>query len=141
MQRMAYGESAARGKEQVARYDNNLWLCDRGLESFPGATLINRRVGWEQAMPRQRSWRSEDSITWARKPIQHSRQQRLTGPQEGPLEKYATCGWAVVRMDHDGGMIPWCGVGWRQHASSIRGAEGPSRARIFWAQHMRPCPR
>ena len=58
VQRMAYGESAAtgRGKEQVARYDNNLWLCDRGPESFPGATLIDRRVTWEQAMPRQRSW-------------------------------------------------------------------------------------
>ena len=141
VQRMAYGESAAtgRGKEQVARFDNNLWLCDRGLESFPGATLIDRRVGWEQAMPRQRSWRSEDSITWARMPIQHSRQQRLTGPQEGPLEKYAACEWAVVRMDHEGGMIPWCGVGSNMPVEFA--VQRTIKSADILVHYMRPCPR
>ena len=27
------------------------------------------------------------------------------------VNKYAAIGWAVVRIDFDGGMTPWCGVG------------------------------
>ena len=70
MQRMAYAESeaAGRGKEQVACNDSNLWLCDRGLESSCPRSFLDPRFEWEQAMPEQRSWRSEDSITWARNP-------------------------------------------------------------------------
>ena len=108
--RMAYGESAAtgRGKEHVARNDNNLWLCDRGLESFPGSCLIDRRVGRVRLC--QSNVPGDLKTLLDGNPIQYSR-QRLTGPPEGPLEKCATCVWAVVRMDHDGRMIPWCGVG------------------------------
>ena len=29
----------------------------------------------------------------------------------GVAAKYAACGWAVVQMDHDGGLEPWFGVG------------------------------
>ena len=31
-----------RGREHVARNDNNLWLCDRGLESFFPRSLLDR---------------------------------------------------------------------------------------------------
>ena len=34
------------------------------------------------------------------------------------LNKYAACGWAVVQMELDGGMTPWCGVGGIMSVSS-----------------------
>ena len=68
-------------------------------------------VGWEQAGLDQRHWLSDDSISWRRSSRRLSGSIAIDGSLRGVAGKYAACDWAVVQMDHDGGLKPWYGVG------------------------------
>ena len=100
----------------------NLWLCDRGLGSFFPRSLLDRlqsraRAGYTGAAF-LKIWRP-----WARNTVGIFPDNSDWRVFKRDFQKNTLfSGGVVVRMDHDGGMIPWCGVG-RQHARWIRCAE------------------
>lgn len=91
--------------EQIAQRDTKQWLRERSIATHPGARLPDREFACDQARRNQRYCLSDDSIGIFWEDL------RLMNPSEGSWRKYAVYGQAVVRMDHDGGLIFWYGVG------------------------------
>ena len=47
-----YGVEKAATYEKMAQYDNRCWLWERGMVSFPGASVTERMADIEQAIDR-----------------------------------------------------------------------------------------
>ena len=100
-------EDEVRSFDQIAKHCGKLWLRESGTTFFPRACMVGREVGWEQARLNERCWLSDDSMSWKRNPRVYSEQIAIDVSFRGIAVKYAACGWAVVQMDHDGGLEPW----------------------------------
>ena len=79
--------------------------------SFSGADVTEKIVDTEHASRSQFYWRSRDSEDWDRNVRSYKGRTAIDGSSRGIVNKYATCGWAVVQVDVDGGSTATYGVG------------------------------
>ena len=65
----------------------------------------NRRMGAGHAQSEKLVARK--FLVLGRKPLKLN---SIHGSSRGIVGKYAACGWAMVQLDEDGGLVPWKGV-------------------------------
>ena len=73
--------------------------------------MTEKIVDIEHATSSQLYWRSRDSEDWDRIIRSYKGRTAIDGSSRGIVNKFATCGWAVVQVDVDRGSTPTYGVG------------------------------